>query len=261
MNSPGRKAMPWSKSLRRTLIHRCSSAVFALCAALTSARDIAAESRAVSFEVPPLDAVMIGSSSFKQDFGRILERELGRMGYRVTRKAVSGAGLARPDFHDMTRELDSLPISSNTAAVFIYLGVNDAQAVWLHPHEREGSRRTSLPFGSEDWEAAYARRTREFLGRICERGARHAVVILPIDVDRPDLQERLHRIRDVQERAASITTCAVTVETAGDLGDFEVEGVHKRQRDGFHMSALGAQIVWERIAPKVLSLLGVAHQD
>jgi hypothetical protein len=118
-----------------------------------------------------------------------------------------------------------------------------------------------LPFGSEDWEAAYARRTREFLGRICERGAGRAVVILPIDVNRPELQQRLHRIRDVQERAASITTCAVTVETAGDLGQFDVAGVHKRMRDGFHMSTLGAQIVWERIQPEVLSLLGAPHGD
>ena len=121
--------------------------------------------------------------------------------------------------------------------------------------ERGDDGLTSVPFGTEDWEAAYARRTREFLGKICERGARRAIVILPIDVNRPDLQQRLHRIRDVQERAASITTCAVTLETAGDLGDFELEGVQKRLPDGFHMSALGAQIVWDRILPKVLGLL------
>jgi len=252
--------MPSSKSVRRTFLQRCCGAL-ALCAALTGARDIAAESRAVIADVRPLEAVLIGSSSFNQDFGRIIQRELGRMGYHVTRKAVSGAGLARPDFHDMNRELEALPISSNTAAVFVYLGVNDAQAVWLPPHERDGSGLVWLPFGTEDWEAAYARRTREFLGRICERGARRAVVLLPIDVNRPDLQQRLHRIRDVQERAASITTCAVTVETAGDLGDFEVAGVHKRMRDGFHMSTLGAHIVWERIQPEVRSLLGVEPGD
>lgn len=252
--------MPSSKSVRRQFLQRCCSGALALAAALTGARDIAAESRAVSADVRPLEAVLIGSSSFNQDFGRIIERELGRMGYHVTRKAVSGAGLARPDFHDMNRELEALPIGSNTAAVFVYLGVNDAQAVWLHPHERDGSGVASLPFGTEDWEAAYARRTREFLGRICERGARRAIVILPIDVNRPELQQRLHRIRDVQERAASITTCAVTVQTAGDLGQFEVAGAHKRMRDGFHMSALGAQIVWERIQPEVSSLLAPPHE-
>jgi hypothetical protein len=248
--------MPTSKSVRRTFVQRCSVGALSLCASLTLARGIVAESRAVPADVQPMDAVLIGSSSFNQDFGRIIERELGRMGYHVTRRAVSGAGLARPDFHDMSRELDALPIGTNTAAVFIYLGVNDAQAVWLHPHERGDFGLTSVPFGSEDWEAAYARRTREFLGKICERGARRAIVILPIDVNRPDLQQRLYRIRDVQERAASITTCAVTVQTAGDAGEFELDGAQKRQPDGFHMSKLGAQIVWDRILPKVLSLLG-----
>jgi hypothetical protein len=247
--------MPKSKSVRRSFVQRCWIGAMALGASLGVARSISAESRALPADIRPLEAVLIGSSSFNQDFGRIIERELGGMGYHVTRKAVSGAGLARPDFHDMTRELEALPISANTAAVFIYLGVNDAQAVWLHPHERGDQGLTSVPFGTEDWEMTYARRTREFLGRICERGARRAVVILPIDVNRADLQERLHRIRDVQERAASITTCAVTVQTAGDAGQFELSGVPKRMRDGFHMSMLGAQIVWERIQPEVLTLL------
>lgn len=248
--------MPTSKSVRRSFVQRCWVGGLALCASLGVARGIGAESRALPADVRPMDAVLIGSSSFNQDFGRIIERELGHMGYRVTRKAVSGAGLARPDFHDMSRELDALPISSNTAAVFIYLGVNDAQAVWLHPHERGAGGLTSVPFGTEDWEAIYAQRTRDFFGRICERGARRAVVILPVDVNRPDLQQRLSRIRDVQERAASITTCAVTVQTAGDAGQFEQDGAPKRLLDGFHMSTLGARIVWERILPRVLSLLG-----
>jgi hypothetical protein len=218
----------------------------------------AAESRSLSDDLPRPDAVLVGSSSFNQPFGHILARELQRRGYQVTRKGVSGAGLARPDFRDMNRVLEALPIGTNTAAVFVYLGVNDAQAVWLYPHERGAAGLTSVPFGSAGWDATYARRTREFLDRICERGARHAIVLLPVDVNRPDLQRRLVRIRELWARAAAETSCAKVVRTAGDEGHFEAEGLPTRLPDGFHMSARGAQIVWKRIEPRVARLLQTA---
>jgi hypothetical protein len=195
--------------------------------------------------------VLVGSSSFNQSFGQLIERELEGWGYQVTRRGVSGAGLARPDFHDMSQELEALPIGTNTAAVFVYLGVNDAQPVWLYPQERGSQGLSSVPFGVADWDAVYARRTRDFLTRICQRGARRAVVLLPVDVTEPELQRRLDRIRELQARAASETSCAVVVSTAGDAGHFDAGGTPKRLPDGYHMSSLGAQIVWERIEPQV----------
>jgi hypothetical protein len=215
-----------------------------------------AESRPAG-DIRPPEAVLVGSSSFNQSFGHLLASELERRGYQVTRKGVSGAGLARPDFQDMNQVLESLPIGSNTAAVFVYLGVNDAQAVWLYPHERSASGQASLPFGVADWDAVYARRTREFLDRICQRGARRAVVLLPVDVNRPDMQRRLDRVREIQIRAASETSCAVTVTTAGDAGQFETTGTPIRLPDGFHMSSRGAQLVWQRIEPEVERLLDI----
>lgn len=80
-------------------------------------------------------------------------------------------------------------------------------------------------------------------------------MLLPVDVNRPDLQQRLERIRELQTQAAAETRCAVTVRTAGDAGRFEVGGVPLRLPDGFHMSAPGAQIVWRRIEPQLLQLL------
>ena len=201
------------------------------------------------------DAVLVGSSSFNQAFGHIIERELEQRGYQVRRKGVDGAGLARPDFHDMNQELDALPIGRGTAAVFVYLGVNDAQDAWLYPQERPHAGLASVPFGAQDWDAVYGRRARAFLERICERGARRAVVLLPVDVDRPDLQRRLDRIRELQAQAAAATRCAVAIRTNGDEGRFEAGSLAIRLPDGFHMSPRGAEIVWQRIAPQVLQLL------
>lgn len=193
----------------------------------------------------------MGSSSFNQAFGRIIARELEEMGYQVTRKGVDSAGLARPDYRDMNQVLEALPIGTSTAGVLVYLGVNDAQAIWLHPEERKAPGVTSLPFGTAEWDAAYTRRTRDFLQRICQRGARRALVLLPVDVNLPELQRNLTRIRALQVHAAAATTCAVAVQTMGDAGQFTVEGLPKRRPDGFHMTALGAQLVWERVRPEV----------
>lgn len=201
------------------------------------------------------DAVLIGSSSFNQPFGQLIERELERRGYQVMRKGVDGAGLARPDFRDMNQVLEALPVGTETTAVFVYLGVNDAQDLWLYPRERTRADLSSIPFGAAEWDALYARRTRDFLDRICQRGARRAVVLLPVDVNRPELQRRLDRIRALQAQAAAETRCAVAVRTAGDEGRFEVDGVPMRLPDGFHMSARGAEIVWGRIETQVLQLL------
>ena len=240
---------------RRTAqVARGSVMALLVCAGLATSRESAAESRPAS-DIRKSDAVLVGSSSFNQSFGRILARELERRGYQVTRKGVSGAGLARPDFQDMNHVLEALPIGQNTAAVFVYLGVNDAQAVWLYPHERGETGLSSVPFGGADWDAVYARRAREFLARICQRGAKRAVVLLPVDVNRTEMQQRLARVRDLQIRAAAETSCAVVVQTAGDAGNFEAAGVPKRMPDGFHMSERGAQIVWERIEPQVVQLL------
>jgi lysophospholipase L1-like esterase len=133
--------------------------------------------------------------------------------------------------------------------------VNDAQSVWLYPNERGASGLTSVPFGAADWDAVYARRTRDFLDRICQRGARRALVLLPVDVNRPGMQRRLERIRDLQARAAAETSCAVAVATAGDAGQFAEDGIPKRLPDGYHMSTRGARIVWQRIEPQVVRLL------
>jgi hypothetical protein len=208
------------------------------------------------------EAVMVGSSSFSQAFGAIIARQLERWGYRVTRKGVVGAGLARPDFHDMNRELDSLPISGKTAAVFVYLGVNDAQSLWLYPGERDTSTNAAmLPFGTPSWEARYAERALGFYERICQRGARRAIVLLPVDLNRSELERRMKRIRDLQVQAASRSSCATVLSTTGDAGHFVVGGVAKRLPDGFHLSPFGANVVWDRVQGLVLALLSLSAPD
>ena len=252
---PGPAASPAQRASWR--LARCCIAALTCCCSWLSAPSESAAETAVAPDVVKNDAILVGSSSFNQTFGRIIERELESRGYQVTRKGVSGAGLARPDFHDMSHVLESLPIGRSTAAVFVYLGVNDAQAAWLYPHERGPSGPESVPFGTETWDSLYSARARDFFERICQRGAQRAIVLLPVDVDRTALQQQLEHVRELQARAAARTSCAVALRTAGDAGQFEEAGVPKRLPDGYHMSARGAQIVWERVQPEVLRLLSM----
>src|SRR5688572_21946832 len=219
------------------------------------ARERAARERASA--VPSRgDALVVGSSSMNQALGHLIARELEQRGYRVMRKGVSAAGLARPDYRDMNQIMDELPISSDTAAVFIYLGMNDAQAMWLWPNERRAFGRQFLPWSDSRWDGLYTRRAQQFFERIRQRGAHRTIVLLPVDVQRDRLQHRLERIRDLQTRAAQASSCAVAISTEGDMGRFEVAGVAKRKRDGLHLSPLGASAVWRRIEADALRLVG-----
>lgn len=206
------------------------------------------------------EAVLLGSSSMGQAFGRIIGRELERRGYRVRRKAVSAAGLARPDYRDMNGVLESLKIDEETRAVFLYLGMNDAQSLWLRPDEREPGERAFLPWGDKRWSSIYARRVHELVEQVCRRGARHAIVLLPVDVKPVDekrerLHERLDRVRRLQAIAASRTSCGVAFWTSGDEGRYDHGGQARRARDGFHMSTIGAKLVWGRVRAKALGVI------
>jgi len=255
--SSWRGAYRWIAAGASSVVARSAVGALVLLAAPSSARAI---DGATPDHSDPREAVLVGSSSFNQSFGVLIEQQLARWGYQVTRKGVGGAGLARPDFRDMNQVLDGLPISARTDAVFVYLGVNDAQPLWLYPGERASASAATLPFGTPTWEARYEARTHGFYERICQRGARRAIVLLPVDVNRSQLQQRLARIRDLQMQAAARSSCATVLSTSGDAGQFEVGGVAKRLADGFHLSQFGASIVWDRVRGHVLGLLSLSSR-
>jgi hypothetical protein len=226
-----------------------------VCLILCSAAPVSA-TEALGRAAGSSEALLVGSSSMGQSLGRIITRELEQRGYRVMRKGVTSAGLARPDYRDMNQIVEDLPISDDTAAVFVYLGMNDAQALWLEPSEQRAFGQRFLPWTDARWDTLYTRRARDFFERICERGAQRTIVLLPVDVRRARLQRRLERIRTLQAQAAWSSSCAVPLSTAGDIGRFEVSGVPMRLRDGVHMSYRGASAVWHRIRHQALSLVG-----
>lgn len=198
------------------------------------------------------EAVIVGSSSVRGSFGRIIAHDLTRKGYHVIRKGVVSAGLARPDYRDMRKLIDELPIDEQTAAVFVYLGVNDGQSLWLRPSERTDPDREWLSWRDERWASVYLLRSWSLYESLCQRGAKRVVVLLPVEVQKPSLERRLERIRELQTEAASRSSCAIAISTDGESEDFTVEGEPTRLRDGFHMSPVGAKLVWERVKRRAL---------
>lgn len=190
---------------------------------------------------------MVGSSSIRGSLGRLIARDLERWGYEVVRRGIVSAGLARPDYCDLQAELDRMPIDESTAVVFVYVGVNDGQSIWLRPSERSKYGARWLSWRDPRWAEVYTQRARGLLRSICRRGAQRAIVLLPIEVDKPRLERKLRRIRQLQALAARDTGCALAVSTAGDSGRFSRNGKRLRLRDGFHLTPLGARVVWNRV--------------
>jgi hypothetical protein len=203
--------------------------------------------------VPPRrGAVIVGSSSIAGSFGRLIAAELESKGYQVTRKGVVGAGLARPDYRDMREVIRSIPIDETTAAVFVYLGTNDGQAIWLSPDERMRPSERWLSWRDQRWPSVYLRRAQRLYEGICRRGAQRAVVLMPVEVVSPRLERRLKRIRALQEQAAQRTVCATAFSTTGRDRRFSVGGRPTRLADGFHMTKTGARLAWERVKQRAL---------
>ncbi len=200
-------------------------------------------------------ALVVGSSSIKSTFGKIIAADLERWGFEVSRHGIVAAGLARPDLFDLHQILDDLPIDSQTAAVVLYVGVNDGQALWLYPDEQDEFGVRRLAWHDPRWDELYTRRAVALFRSVCERGAERAIVLLPIEIEKPSLERKMKRIRRLQAQAAQETSCAVAVSTAGERGHFSRAGKALRRRDGVHMSIPGAQLVWSRTWQRIQPLL------
>lgn len=199
-------------------------------------------------------AVVFGSSSMKGTLGHVISSDLERHGYEVTRLGVVSAGLARPDFRDMRAMAESLPIAKGTALAFVYLGVNDGQALWLRPGDRQRPGERWLPWGHPRWSAVYQRRAQRLYETLCRRGVSRVIVLLPVEVTKPHLEQKLARIRALQQRAAERVPCATAVSTAGEEA-FLANGKPTRLRDGFHLTDVGARLVWQRVKRRAALVL------
>jgi hypothetical protein len=198
---------------------------------------------------------LFGSSSVNDSLGRLITDDLQHLGFVVTRHGYAAAGLSRPDFRDLREALASLPIERDVSSVVFYVGANDAQSLWLRPEERAGTRAAWVTWDDDRWGAIYESRVVEMLDSVCARGAKHAILMGPVDVSNQEWQAKLERIRQLQARAAERSRCGHFVPTAGDIGHFRSATQPLRADDGLHMTHSGAHRVWQRVRSQILPLL------
>jgi hypothetical protein len=205
--------------------------------------------------------LVFGSSSVNGSFGRVIASELERRGVSVMRRGYSAAGLARPDFHDMRETLGKLPLERGVHSVIFYIGGNDAQAIWLRPNERAGTRRSEswIWWNDQRWSSVYQARAAALIDSVCARGVQRVIVLPPADVLSARLQSRLERVRELLRRAAESSACGHFVSTTGDWNFFALAGEPLRTPDGIHMTLAGALRVWHRMRDTVIRLARDTH--
>jgi hypothetical protein len=192
----------------------------------------------------------------------LMADEFKNRGLKVERFARSSAGMSRPDFFDWMKEVRKVKINSNTQAIVVYLGVNDAQGIWLRKSERDGQGRRDkwVIWSDKRWGSIYRERVTRFTNLLCEKGAQKVIWLTPIDVKPKRLQKRLDRIRQMQEQGAAASKCGTAVPGSGDLRHI-LQGTKLgkaiRSHDGTHMTRKGSRVLWQRIGVRILSLVGL----
>lgn len=204
----------------------------------------------------PPRVLLLGSSSMKGILGRTLEVGLERDGHDVFRLGRSSAGLSRPDFFDWDKQLSRVSIDSTTQLAVVYLGVNDAQGIWLRPEERTGPKRRRwqwVVWKDKRWPEVYRQRMRSLIDGLCARGVHDVAVIPPLDVRNDRLQRRLERVRQLQAEAARTSQCGRVVSARRGKGPQRVRA-SLRAKDGVHLTRKGARRVWSRIGERIGAL-------
>lgn len=202
--------------------------------------------------------MLIGSSSVNDAFGDIFVDRLKREGYEVERRGFPAAGLSRPDFHDMPAALSKVPVGPKATTVVLYVGGNDAQALWLSPKERKRGQDAWVKWGDDRWTEIYESRARRLIDDTCERGAKRVLVLPPVDVRGPKMQRKLERVREAQRRAAQASKCGEYISTSGDEGTLTASKPALRDQQGVHMTHAGATRVWGRIEKRLKALIATA---
>jgi len=246
--------MTMTKNVRLSLRAPAALAAVATSLALALAGDPAAAQGKAKESKGKI--VLIGSSSMNDAFGILMADSLEKSGYSVDRKGYPAAGLSRPDFRDMMKVLPQVPVNKSTDAVLVYIGGNDAQALYLRNDERPPKSDGWVRWEDDRWDEVYTERVQTFVEGLCKKGAKKVIVLPPVDVVGDKMHQKLERVRQAQMKGANATSCGAAVPTSGDRGKFTVDGESMRAKDGIHMSPAGAARVWQRVEPKIKKLIG-----
>jgi len=217
-----------------------------------------------------LKVMLLGSSTFNGSLGHIIEKDLEDRGHDVQRLVQSATGFSRPDSFDWMKKIKRVKAILDMDVVVVYLGGNDAQCFPLQKGERDDLKKkkkrkrkkkkaTWLCMNHDQYGAVYKARVTRFLEKVCDMGVMKVVLLPPMDVVSKRFQRRLGKIRTYQLEAAAKVKCATGIKTGGDHWRFVRHPETRRKlraKDGVHSTRKGSKVVWDRIRPKLLKVLG-----
>lgn len=192
------------------------------------------------------EVLLVGSSSVSGALGRTIVDELEHWGFAARRRARGASGFARPDFYNWEAQVPLLAPFDRYAAVVVLTGGNDVQSL------RDVSGRSVRWQNEAAWTEEYVERVRRFVDRLCNRGARRVIVVLPANGGRPRWSERIVRVRHGLSEGAAASQCGLAV----DGGDDELPS-----HDGVHLTRRGAARMWARIAGSFARVLEVRRPE
>jgi len=180
-----------------------------------------------------------------------IEKNLSsKPGLAIVKLGRVSSGLARPDFYDWNRHMETLAAKYRPDAVVIMLGANDNKRLTLP----DG---TLVHFGTREWDRIYKERVRRIVGIIRSHNSTATVFWLgaPVMADE-DLSRDLRRINALARKVMASCRDCHYVDTwdlfAAPGGGFafakpDVEGGQPlRTRDGVHLTAAGSQALAAR---------------
>jgi len=206
--------------------------------------------------------LLIGDSNIFGSFGRNVELDLRRDGYRVIRRGKPTSGLARPDFFDWFVEARRLIDLHQPDAIVMLFGGNDGQRL------RFGDRELgSIRWEDETrWRTVYESRIRGLM-EVLSGESRRVVLLSPTNRRSSVDRARMSRVREVMaqataplERVTYVDMFPLTSDERGQwlrvMRDERGRPVSMRRDDGIHLTPEGGAEVARRVRP-VLARAGL----
>ncbi|MFZ5426511.1 MAG: DUF459 domain-containing protein [Thermodesulfobacteriota bacterium] len=205
------------------------------------------------FDLPKrrIQTLAVTGDSLSIGMASELEKNLSpKPGLAIVKLGRVSSGLARPEFFDWNRHMETLASKHRPDAVVVMLGANDNKRMTV----QDGSL---VHFGTREWDRIYKERVRRIVGIIRSHNSAATVFWLgaPVMADEALSRDLRHINALVRKVMASMRDCHY-VDTwdlfAAPGGGFafakpDVEGGQTlRSRDGVHLTAAGSQALAAR---------------
>lgn len=197
--------------------------------------------------------LVIGASSIQFAIGVELERRLPMYeGVEVKRFGKLATGLARPDFFDWPKKLESLARRFKPDLVIANFGGNGAQDIPTSEYDK-------IKFATAEWDRLYTERVTEMITTARKHGADMVFIGMP-NMREPKFAKKMRHINRVQRKAAEeagalwISTWEMASTRKGSYRKSIEYGGKRglmRTTDGVHYRKLGAQFVVDNVLQTV----------